>query len=98
MRRGPCSSSGRQGSDELFFVSGPGQLNYGALVNWREQCGVVIPCLNEAASIGDVVGQTRSYLPTVVVVDDGSADGTARLAAHSGARVLRHSNPMGKGA
>jgi glycosyltransferase involved in cell wall biosynthesis len=66
-------------------------------VNWREQCGVVIPCLNEASSIGDVVTKTRSYLPTVVVVDDGSSDETSRLATQSGGLVLRHGSPQGKG-
>jgi glycosyltransferase involved in cell wall biosynthesis len=40
----------------------------------------------------------RSYLPTVLVVDDGSTDDTGRIAAAAGARVLRHPANRGKGA
>ncbi|MCI0539587.1 MAG: glycosyltransferase family 2 protein [Verrucomicrobiales bacterium] len=67
-------------------------------MNWRDQCGVVIPCLNEATNIHRVVAETRSYLPTVVVVDDGSVDETFRVAVQTGAFVLQHGKPMGKGA
>ena len=61
-------------------------------------CCAVIPCLNEAAVIGDLVRRLRVHLPTVLVVDDGSADGTATVAAAAGATVLRHGTPQGKGA
>jgi glycosyltransferase involved in cell wall biosynthesis len=67
-------------------------------VDWREQCAVVIPCLNEAAAIGTVINQVRKCLPTVIVVDDGSSDGTGHLATECGASVLRHDSPRGKGA
>ena len=67
-------------------------------MNWVEQCGVVIPCLNEAATIGALVTEVRRHLPTVLVVDDGSNDSTAELAARAGAIVLRNSMPRGKGA
>jgi glycosyltransferase involved in cell wall biosynthesis len=66
-------------------------------VNWPEQCGIVIPCLNEAANVGVVVSEARAYLPVVLVVDDGSVDETSQLAAESGAVVLRHVRRMGKG-
>lgn len=50
---------------------------------------IVIPALNEAATIARVVGDVRQYgLP--VVVDDGSRDDTAALAANAGATVVRH--------
>ena len=68
------------------------------VVDWPEHCAVVIPCLNEAASIASVIAQARTHLSRVVVVDDGSSDATARLAAESGAHVLRHDTPRGKGA
>lgn len=68
------------------------------MVLWRDQCVVVIPCLNEAAAIGPLVQQVRKFLPHVLVVDDGSRDDTGAQAEAAGARVLRHHQPEGKGA
>ena len=67
-------------------------------MNWREQCAVVIPCFNESAHIQQVVGQIRKLLPTILVVDDGSNDGTARRANQAGAHVITHLTRRGKGA
>jgi len=52
---------------------------------------VVIPALNEAASIGSVVAAARAALPAavVLVIDDGSTDETASAAAAAGAEILR---------
>jgi glycosyltransferase involved in cell wall biosynthesis len=61
-------------------------------------CAAVIPCLNEAAGIAPLVAAVRRRLPDVFVVDDGSTDGTARLAETAGAAVLRHARNFGKGA
>jgi glycosyltransferase involved in cell wall biosynthesis len=58
----------------------------------------VIPCLNEAATIRDLVLKVRRHVPLVVVVDDGSADDSAALAVNAGATVLSHSTNLGKGA
>jgi len=59
---------------------------------------VVIPALDEAASIGDVVGAVRSPLVrVVVVVDNGSVDATATVAARAGAIVI-HEARRGYGA
>ena len=51
----------------------------------------IIPALNEERNIGGVVRELREVVPGahVVVIDDGSTDGTARAAAEAGARVLR---------
>src|SRR5437764_15493193 len=67
-------------------------------VKWSEHCAAVIPCLNEAESIGSLVEQVRRVLPAVFVIDDGSSDQTGQLAAAAGAKVLCHQQPCGKGA
>ena len=48
--------------------------------------GVAIPALQAAASVGDVVRRSRSVLPDVLVVDDGSSDGTGEAARASRGR------------
>ena len=58
----------------------------------------MIPCLNEANTIGDIVRQCSGYLPKVIVVDDGSSDQTAALAKAAGAEVIRFPAAQGKGA
>jgi glycosyltransferase involved in cell wall biosynthesis len=63
-----------------------------------ESCAVVIPCLNEGATIASLVNTVRQYLPTVIVVDDGSRDDTAAQALGAGARVIHHTENLGKGA
>ncbi len=67
-------------------------------MNWATECVVVIPCLNEEKAISRVVREAREFLPRVLVVDDGSTDETARVAAEAGAEVIRHETPQGKGA
>ena len=63
-----------------------------------QSVAVVIPCRNEARSIGKVVEDFRRVLPQarVVVVDNASTDGTALRASEAGATVLHESRP-GKG-
>jgi hypothetical protein len=56
---------------------------------------IVIPVLDEASTIGHVVAAARAYGP-VLVVDDGSRDGSGGAAAAAGAEVLRHPRPLGK--
>lgn len=58
----------------------------------------MIPCLNEAATIEHLTREVRRLLPVVIVVDDGSTDATASLAAKAGASVIRHERSLGKGA
>jgi hypothetical protein len=55
----------------------------------------VIPVFNEAAAIEAVVAGARLHAP-VIVVDDGSDDGSGDLAGRAGADVLRHHRRRGK--
>ena len=59
---------------------------------------VVVPCLHAAQSIAAVVKDFRAVLPgaRIVVVDNGSTDGTADIARSAGAEVIRETRP-GKG-
>jgi glycosyltransferase involved in cell wall biosynthesis len=58
---------------------------------------VVIPALNEATVIADVIAGIRGTFPLVILVDDGSTDGTAVAARSAGARVVRHGVNLGQG-
>ena len=59
---------------------------------------VVVPAFNEAGVIGDVIAGLRALLPLVLVIDDGSQDGTGAAARAAGARVIRHGVNLGQGA
>ncbi len=58
----------------------------------------VIPAFNEEENIGTVVRKTGEYVDRVVVVDDGSVDGTACISEMLGATVIRHGVNRGYGA
>ena len=61
---------------------------------------VILPAKNEAEGLRSVLPALRACLPDaeVIVVDDGSTDDTAAVAAAHGARVLSSPYPMGNGA
>lgn len=65
---------------------------------------VIIPAYNEEAVIGDVIAKIRRVLDEnerpfeLLVVDDGSRDGTAVQAEAAGARVISHPYNIGNGA
>lgn len=64
----------------------------------RREAVVLIPALDEAATIASVVRVARSAaVGPVLVIDDGSSDGTASAAAAAGAEVLRLDENAGKG-
>jgi glycosyltransferase involved in cell wall biosynthesis len=58
------------------------------------ELSIVMPCLDEAATVGSCVAQARTFLASrgiageVVVADNGSRDGSRELAAAAGARVV----------
>jgi glycosyltransferase involved in cell wall biosynthesis len=60
---------------------------------------IVIPAWNESASITEVIHELRGELPDVdlLVVDDGSSDDTAKVAAAAGATVTRLPYNLGVG-
>jgi glycosyltransferase involved in cell wall biosynthesis len=55
----------------------------------RSHLAIIIPALNEAATIGTVIEGIRAY-GQPVVVDDGSDDSTSSVASAAGAIVVRH--------
>jgi glycosyltransferase involved in cell wall biosynthesis len=59
----------------------------------------VVPAYNEAPRIGRVLDTLTSFRDflEVIVVDDGSTDGTGGIAARRGARVVRSEKNCGKG-
>jgi hypothetical protein len=69
---------------------------------FRDRAAVLIPAYNEARTVGDVVrrvpGEVCGLKTAVLVVDDGSRDGTGDVAASAGAIVARHVINRGGGA
>ena len=60
----------------------------------RHRIGIVIPALNEAATIVSVVTRAAVY-GNPIVVDDGSSDDTGFLAKSAGAKIVRHISNCG---
>ena len=61
---------------------------------------IILPAKNEALALPRLLAQLRQHQPQaeLIVVDDGSTDATATIAADAGAKVIRHPYPMGNGA
>lgn len=63
-----------------------------------DRIAVLIPCYNEALTIGKVVADFRKVLPEAViyVYDNNSSDGTDKVAEEAGA-IVRYEHQQGKG-
>jgi glycosyltransferase involved in cell wall biosynthesis len=64
----------------------------------RTNVAALIPCYFEARRIRDVATRVQQQLDTILVVDDGSTDGTESEARATGVEVVRHTVNQGKGA
>jgi len=58
----------------------------------------VVPVFNEATVFKPVIENLLKVFPTVVCVDDGSSDGSGRIAEECGAILVQHSTNLGQGA
>ncbi len=63
-----------------------------------DRIALLIPCYNEARTIGKVIADAKKYIPEAViyVYDNNSTDDTAKIAQEAGA-VVRHEYQQGKG-
>ncbi|MBN2074613.1 MAG: glycosyltransferase [Dehalococcoidales bacterium] len=59
---------------------------------------VAMPAFNEERYIGSMVLKAKKYADEVIVIDDGSTDGTHEVSHLAGANVIGHRRNMGKGA
>jgi glycosyltransferase involved in cell wall biosynthesis len=64
----------------------------------RTNVAALIPCYFEERHLRDVATRVKQQLDTVLVVDDGSTDGTEAEARAAGVEVIRHTVNQGKGA
>ena len=69
--------------------------NRSLIIREMTSVSAVIPARNERERIAQVIKETRGLVDEVIVVDDGSSDGTGRIARELGARVI--ANEHGRG-
>ncbi len=63
-----------------------------------KQTVALIPAHNEVLTVRKVVDETIPHVDRVIVIDDGSTDGTLETLSGSGALVVHHKKNLGKGA
>ena len=87
----------RAGREEFPAAEGQSVTENGSAAERRPVLAIV-PAHNEAGRVGEVVRALMAQGLPVLVVDDGSSDGSGPEAAAAGARVLRQEPNQGKGA
>ncbi len=65
--------------------------------NSRPKAMAAIPCFNTETFIADVVSKAKKYVHQVIVIDDGSQDGTAEAARAAGSLMINHDTNRGYG-
>ena len=72
------------------------------MIDNRHNICVILPAYNEAPALGTVLDRllpiARKHAWEVIVVNDGSADGTAKIGEDHGVRVISHAHNRGYGA
>jgi glycosyltransferase involved in cell wall biosynthesis len=65
-----------------------------------DDIAIVIPAFNPGGKLAPVLSKTLTHIPKrqIIVVNDGSSDGTNAVAAKSGVQLVRHEKNRGKGA
>ncbi|MBX5437450.1 MAG: glycosyltransferase [Alicyclobacillaceae bacterium] len=64
--------------------------------NARHRLAIIVPACNEEHTIGRVLREAKRLCPKdIIVVVNGSTDGTARVARHCGAHVIRYRHRLG---
>ena len=82
----------------------PDETQEGGRIAGGMDVSVILPAFQEAQSIGEVLSRVAGamgglgYSFEIIVVDDGSTDGTGEEARKAGARVLTHPYNIGNGA
>ncbi len=62
------------------------------------RCVAIIPVYNNASTVGDVVGRVKNFIDEVIVVNDGSTDGTGEILAEiDGIELISYPDNRGKG-
>ena len=65
----------------------------------RPDVSIVLPCRNEEAAVGQCIGEAKAFLERtglrgeIIVVDNGSTDGSAKAARACGARIIEEARP-----
>ena len=97
-RKPLAASEARRGKTASLHISSDTQHNPELLAaNSHLKVIAAIPCFNAELFIGDVVSKARKYVDQVIVIDDGSTDGTAQVARTAGVVVVSQKRNVGKG-
>ncbi len=71
----------------------------GSLGQMMKNFAIIIPVYNAVKTLGNVIRGAQKYTRDIIVIDDGSTDGSAELAkSFEGCKVLSHPYNQGKGA